>query len=167
MIHNFDLSFKRTVRYKENEMTFDIVHSIDIETTPERLYDALTTSKGIAGWWTPKVKAEPTVGMVNEMSFVGTTLGFRVDKLEPGRIVWSSVEVPPSWDNTKVLFDITPDGDMTNLQFRHTGFTSQSGDFGITSYSWAQYVRSIKLLLETGKGEPFNSQGSRLAGTTR
>lgn len=149
-------------------MKFDIVHSIDIATTPERLYEALTTQKGIAGWWTPDVKAEPVVNSVNELNFQGTTLKFRVDKLEPARhVAWSSMDVPPQWEDTRVLFDITPDGDMVNLKFSHAGFTSLEGDFGITSYSWAQYVRSIKLLLETGEGEPFGSRGSRLAGTTR
>lgn len=149
-------------------MKFDIVHSTDIATTPERLYEALTTQKGIAGWWTPDVKAEPVVGSINEMKFQGTTLKFRVDELEPVRhIAWSSVEVPSQWEDTRVLFDITPDGDMVNLRFRHVGFASLEGDFGITSYSWAQYVRSIKLLLETDEGEPFASRGSRLAGTTR
>ncbi|HEY1351983.1 MAG TPA: SRPBCC domain-containing protein [Ktedonobacteraceae bacterium] len=149
-------------------MTFDIVHSIDIETTPERLYDAVTTGKGIAGWWTPDAKARPEVGTVNEMGFMGMVLKFRVDRLEPARHAsWSSLQVPPSWENTQVRFDITPDGDMVTLTFTHAGFTSTSGDFGITSYSWAQYIRSIKLLLETGEGEPFGSKGSRLAGTTR
>jgi len=149
-------------------MKFDIVHSIDIKTTPERLYEALSTRKGIAGWWTPDVKAEPTVGSLNELSFMGTTLKFRVDRLEPARhVAWSSVDVPPQWENTQVLFDITPEDDMVNLKFKHAGFASLDGDFGITSYSWAQYVRSIKLLLEDGEGEPFGSKGSRLAGTTR
>jgi hypothetical protein len=149
-------------------MKFDIVHSIDIATTPERLYEALTTQKGIAGWWTPDVKAEPVVDSINELNFQGTTLKFRVDKLEPAcHVAWSSVEVPPQWEDTRVLFDITPDGDMVNLKFRHADFASLEGDFGITSYSWAQYVRSIKLLLETGEGEPFGTRGSRRAGTTR
>ncbi|HET8840098.1 MAG TPA: SRPBCC domain-containing protein [Ktedonobacteraceae bacterium] len=148
-------------------MTFDIVHSISIETTPERLYETITTQNGLAEWWTPETKAEPIVGAINEFHFMGTTLKFRVDKLEPARhVVWSSVLVPPSWEKTHVLFDITPEGDTVNLKFSHTGFTSPGGDFGITSYSWAQYIRSIKLLLETGEGEPFGSMGSLLAGTT-
>lgn len=149
-------------------MSFDIVHSIEIAATPERLYEALTTQQGIAGWWTPEVKAEPVVGSINELNFQGTTLKFRVEKLKPARhVAWSSVEVPPQWKDTQVLFDITPDGDMVHLTFRHVGFASLEGDFGITSYSWAQYIRSIKLLLETGEGEPFGSRGSQLAGTTR
>src|SRR5258707_615607 len=81
---------------KENEMKFDIVHSVDTETTPDRLYEAITTKKGLAGWWTPKVKAEPMRGALNEFHFTGTTLKFRVDKLDPARhVAWSSVQVPP------------------------------------------------------------------------
>ncbi len=149
-------------------MKFDIVHSVDIETTPDRLYDAITTQKGLTGWWTPQVKAEPTVGALNEFHFTGTTLKFRVDQLEPARhVARSSAQVPPDWEGTQVLFDITPKDDTVNLRFSHTGFASPGGSFGVTSYGWAQYLRSIKLLLETGKGEPFGSAGSRLAGTTR
>ena len=145
-----------------------IVQSVDIETTPDRLYEAITTQKGLAGWWTPQVKAEPIVGILNEFHFVGTTLTFRIDKLEPGRhVAWSSVQVPSDWKGTQVLFDITPGDATVNLRFSHTGFTSLFGSFGVTSYSWAQYLRSLKLLLETGEGEPFGSRGSYLAGTTR
>jgi uncharacterized protein YndB with AHSA1/START domain len=149
-------------------MKFDIVHSVDIEATPERLYDAITTQLGLAGWWTPQVKAEPKVGALNEFHFVDTTLKFRVDRLEPDHHVsWSSVQVPSDWEGTQVTFDITPEGNTVNLRFSHIGFASTGGSFGVTSYSWAQYLRSIKLLLETGEGEPFGSVGSRLAGTTR
>ena len=149
-------------------MKFAIVHSVDIETTPDHLYDAITTQKGLSGWWTPQVKAEPTVGTLNEFRFAGITLTFCVSKLEPARhVAWSSVQVPPDWEGTQVLFDITPKDDMVNLRFSHAGFASLDGSFGVTSYSWAQYLRSIKLLLETGEGEPFGSAGSRLAGTTR
>jgi uncharacterized protein YndB with AHSA1/START domain len=147
-------------------MTVDIVHSVVIQTTPDRLYEALTTQQGLAGWWTPQVKAEPIVGALNEFNFAGTTLTFRVDQLEPARhVAWSSVQVPPDWEGTRVLFDITPGDDTVNLRFSHAGFASPGGSFGGTSYVWAQYVRSLKLLLETGKGEPFGSTGSRLAGT--
>ena len=148
-------------------MKYDIVHSIDIATTSDRLYEAITTQEGLAGWWTPQVKAQTTIGTVNEFYFRGTILKFRVDQLEPTHhVTWSSVYVPQDWEGTQVLFDIVSDGDTVNLKFCHTGFASPDGSFGVTSYSWAQYVRSLKMLLETGKGEPFGSKGSRIAGTT-
>src|SRR5258708_19273697 len=87
---------------KENDMKFDIVHSVDIETTPDRLYEAITTQKGLAGWWTPQVKAEPTMGALNEFHFVETTLKFRVDKLEPPpHVPCSNSQLPPPRDATQ------------------------------------------------------------------
>lgn len=149
-------------------MKYDIVHSVDIETTPERLYEAITTQKGFAGWWTPQAQAEPIEGALNEFRFKGTILKFRVNKLEPARhVAWSTVQAPPDWEGTQVSFDITPKNGTVNLRFSHAGFAALSGGIGSASYSWAQYLRSIKLLLETGEGEPFGSGGSRLAGTTR
>ena len=75
-----------------------------------------------------------------------TTLTFRIDELEPTHhVAWSSVQVPPAWEGTQVIFDITPEGETVNLRFSHAGFASTGGSFGITSYSWAQYLRSIKL----------------------
>src|SRR5260370_10354925 len=108
---------------KENEMKFDIVHSVDIETTPDRLYEAITTKKGLAGWWTPQVKAEPMMGALHEFHFTGTTLKFRVDKLQPAlHGAWSSAQVPPDWEGTQVLFAITPEDDTINLTVSRTRF---------------------------------------------
>jgi hypothetical protein len=35
-----------------------------------------------------------------------------------------------------------------------------------TRYAWAQFLRSLKLLPETGKGQPFGSPASLPAGRT-
>lgn len=149
-------------------MPYDIVLSVNIQTTPERAYEAITTQKGLAGWWTPEVKAEPTVGAVDEFYFGGAVVKFRVDKLEPGRhVAWSGVQqIFPDWEGTKILFDIAPEGEGVSLKFSQTGFESLGGTYAGSNYAWAQFLRSLKLLLETGKGEPFGSEGSRRAGTS-
>ena len=145
----------------------DILHTVEIATTPDRLYDALTTPRGLAGWWTPQVTAAPHVGAVNELHFGGVTLAVRVDELVPGRrVVWSGVEVPPDWARMRVIFEIDPRDDAVELTFRQTGLPTAYEDFARFSYLWAQYLRSIKLLLETGTGEPFGSPGSKAGGTT-
>ena len=148
--------------------TTEILLSLDIAATPERLYEALTTQEGLAGWWTPEAKAEPRVGAVNEFGFAGLArLAFRVDALEPGRhVAWSAMQVPPDWQGTRIAFDITPAEKSVNLRFSQTGFAHPYEHFGMFSYLWAQYMRSLKLLAETGAGEPFGSPGSKAARTT-
>jgi uncharacterized protein YndB with AHSA1/START domain len=134
----------------------DIVHVVEIQTTPERLYEAVTTQKGLAGWWTRDTKAEPRVGAVNGFGFSGKmSFRLKVEKLEPGkRVVWSSVQGPPDWTGTEIAFDIAPSPAGATLRFTHAGFASTGGGFGVYSYSWAQFLRSLRLLLETGRGEP-------------
>ena len=54
----------------------DILHRVGVEvTTPEAVYDALTTVDGLAGWWTDDTRGSGEVGGVLEFRFprIGTT----------------------------------------------------------------------------------------------
>jgi len=149
-------------------MPFDIVHSITIKASPEKVFDALTTKTGISGWWTKRNSARPKFGAVQQFKFdKWTTLTFRVDEFDPPRhVVWTALWVPDDWKGTAVTFDLDPVSDGVELFFMHSGFASQDGIYGITNYSWAQYIRSLKLFVEKGRGEAFGSRGSIACGTT-
>jgi uncharacterized protein YndB with AHSA1/START domain len=146
----------------------DIIIGIEIATTAHKLFDALTTDQGVAGWWT-KAKTQAAVGGINEFVFGQGTVTFQVEKLERGRAVgWSAQNVPPDWKGTRVLFELS-DGakaGFVTLRFSHTGFKAATPVVAFTNYAWAQFLRSLKLFLETGKGEPFGSLASIAAGTT-
>ncbi len=140
----------------------NIVIQIDIATTPEKLFKALTTREGLAGWFTPEAKAEPKVGGLNEFSFDSThTLGFRVEALEPGRVVWAPVQAPAEWLASRLTFAAIPEGPTVELTFTHSDLPEGYAAYGFFTYCWSQYVRSLKLLLETGAGEPYGSPPSR------
>ena len=48
----------------------DILHRVGVKTpTPEKVYDALTTVDGLAGWWTDDTKGSADVGGVLEFRF--------------------------------------------------------------------------------------------------
>ncbi len=143
----------------------DILHSVAIKTTPERLYEAITSERGLAAWWTPQTKAQPSVGAFNEFGFgPELVISFRVEQLEPGRrVVWSAEDVPPDWQNTRISFEITPGDGSTGFRFCHSGYAAGCANYGLYNYLWGHWVRSLKLLLETGTGEPFGSPGSNAA----
>jgi uncharacterized protein YndB with AHSA1/START domain len=146
----------------------DIIHGVEIETTAEKLFEALSTEKGIAAWWTT-AKTQAKVGGINEFAFGPGAVTFRVERLEPGKAVaWSAEQVPPEWKGTQVLFELSngSKGGSVALRFGHTGFKTMTPIVAFTSYAWAQFLRSLKLLLETGEGEPYGSPASLAAGTT-
>jgi uncharacterized protein YndB with AHSA1/START domain len=46
-----------------------IIHVVEINVPREQVYAALTTQKGLAGWWTTVVKTEERIGGVIEFTF--------------------------------------------------------------------------------------------------
>ncbi len=141
----------------------NIVIQINIATTADRVFQAITTEQGIAGWITPKTKAQPSVGGINELTFdSGNTLGFRVEALEPpGRVVWAPVQAPAEWLESRLTFAVADAGGASALTFTHSGLPEDYPAYGFFTYCWGQYIRSLKLLLETGMGEPDFSPASR------
>jgi hypothetical protein len=88
-------------------------------------------------------------------------------ELEPGRrAVWVGVDVPPVWQGTRVAFEVKPLDGEVDFTFTHSGLPDPYEDFGNFNYLWGQYVRSLKLFVETGVGEPFGSLASIAARTT-
>jgi uncharacterized protein YndB with AHSA1/START domain len=148
------------------EESVDIIHGLEIETTPEKLFEALSTDRGLEAWWT-KAKTQPKVGAMNEFSFGSGKVTFRVEKVAPGQsLSWTAEQVPPEWAGTRVLFEVSKGKNGAVLRFSHTGFKATTPMSAMTSYAWAQFLRSLKLYLETGTGEPFGSPASIAAGTT-
>jgi uncharacterized protein YndB with AHSA1/START domain len=39
-----------------------ILHVVDIDASPDAVYEAIATAKGLAGWWTTQVSADERVG---------------------------------------------------------------------------------------------------------
>jgi hypothetical protein len=90
-----------------------------------------------------------------------------VDALIPQRrVAWSAVRVPPEWVNTRITFDLTRRGGSVTLRFRQSGLPAVYARRDTFNYLWAQYLRSLKRLVEIGSGEPFGSPASVAAGTT-
>jgi uncharacterized protein YndB with AHSA1/START domain len=74
-------------------------HQIKINATPEKVYDAITTSEGFKGWWTSDAKADPEVGSIAEFGFYNRAAVFimHIDQLESGKLVeWTAQHDMPA-----------------------------------------------------------------------
>ena len=49
----------------------DIRHLVYIKSTPEKIYEAITTQKGIGSWWSIHNNAKKEVGSIYRISFGG------------------------------------------------------------------------------------------------
>jgi uncharacterized protein YndB with AHSA1/START domain len=134
----------------------DIPHRIGVESsTPEKVYEAITTLEGLSGWWAENTTGDAGLGGVIDFRFRVGGFSMQVTKLDPGRLVrWDVVEGPAEWVGTSVQWDLRPDGDYTIVLFRHEGWREPVEFMHHCSTKWATFLMSLKQLLETGTGAP-------------
>jgi Activator of Hsp90 ATPase homolog 1-like protein len=135
----------------------DILHKAGIKSSSaDDVYTALTTLKGLSGWWTATTQGEPgKVGGVTEFRFGPGGIDMKVLELLPAkRVLWQVAAGPEEWIGTKVSFDLRQEGDWTIVLFKHQGWKEPVEFMHHCSTKWAVFLLSLKSLLETGKGAP-------------
>ncbi|MDR3553957.1 MAG: SRPBCC domain-containing protein [Syntrophobacteraceae bacterium] len=136
--------------------TYNIRHLVGIKASAETVYQALTDTKKLAGWWTADTRGKgSTVGDVLEFWFEDFCLKFEVADLQQGKLVrWKYDGKDEEWAGTEVAFSLNDDEEQCYVNFSHTGWRSDSGCFSHCSTKWAVFMLSLKDLLEKGKGQP-------------
>jgi uncharacterized protein YndB with AHSA1/START domain len=132
----------------------DILHRVGITATPEKVYDALTTTEGLAGWWT----TDTTGSSEDTLKFrFGDVGGFDMKVLDlqsNTRVVWEVVDGPAEWIGTTVTFELAAAGEWTIVLFAHAGWREPVEFMNHCSTKWAIFLMSLKSLVETGAGAP-------------
>lgn len=126
-----------------------------IDAPPERVYEAIATREGVAGWWTPRVDGSDELGGTMRMHFdlVHSSTDMRVVALEPARAVeWDSTA--GDFKGTTTRFDLEPRGEGTFLRFTQSRWPSASEQFATCNFLWGFFMQSLKQLVETGEGTP-------------
>jgi uncharacterized protein YndB with AHSA1/START domain len=134
----------------------DILHRVGVKTpSPEKVYEALTTIDGLAGWWTDDTKGSAGVGGVIQFRFPPGGFDMEVTELVPDkRVSWTVVDGPDEWIGTTIDWDLRQEDDMTILLFKHQGWKEPVEFMHHCSTKWATYLVSLKQLVETGIGAP-------------
>jgi uncharacterized protein YndB with AHSA1/START domain len=134
----------------------DILHRVGVEgPSPDRVYEALTTVDGLAGWWTDGTSGSPEVGGVLEFRFPAGGFDMEVVEQEAGeRVTWRVVDGPEEWVGTTVDWRLRQDDGHTIVLFAHRGWREPVEFMHHCSTKWATYLMSMKALVETGEGAP-------------
>jgi len=129
-----------------------------IKASPKAVYQALTDTKKLAGWWTSDTRGSGSkVGGVLEFWFGDFCQKFEVVELQPDKVVrWKAYkkEGVEKWAGTEVAFSLNADEKQCFVHFSHSGWPRDSGIFPHCSTKWAIFILSLKDLLEKGKGKP-------------
>ena len=136
--------------------TKSIYHRLLIKAPVEKVYEAITTQKGLSGWWTPETIAKSEVGSIMKFSFSDYQKEIKIEELKPySKVRWLCLKAFPEWIGTTLTFELEPHAKGSVLFFHHDGWKEYSNEFASCSYDWALFFRSLKFLCETGKGFPY------------
>jgi uncharacterized protein YndB with AHSA1/START domain len=139
----------------------DIIHRIGIKAPVSKVYAAVSSVEGVAGWWSRDTSGESKLGGEVRIHFRnpdGREIGnmtFTLQKLIPDKEVqWHFKAGPEEWLGTDVTFGLTQEGDMTIVLFGHRNWTKVGEFMAHCSLKWATFLLSLRQLVETGKGRP-------------
>jgi uncharacterized protein YndB with AHSA1/START domain len=135
-----------------------MLHEIDIAASPARVYEALTTQKGVRSWWTAGTVMDEHVGGKADFGFDGGAVVFRMKivELTPGkRVVWACVGGDnPEWKGTRLSWDISKAGRGSLLRFTHARWRKASHMFAICNSTWGELVHRLKATCEGARPGP-------------
>lgn len=73
---------------------------------------------------------------------------------------FSFIKDKTEWIGTKLIFDISADGNKTKIQFTHEGLVPTYECYNVCNDAWTGYIQnSLFKLITTGKGEPNPADG--------
>lgn len=140
-------------------MAGPLMHMVSIDADANTIYKALTTTKGLASFWTADSHAEAKKGSIAKFGFHGPVLEMTVDELEPDRRVrWMTHAGFDAWKGTTVTWEIKPAKAGGNeVWFNHAGWSKDlpAADLASVNYTWGQVVARLKMVVESGRPDPY------------
>lgn len=139
----------------------DIIHRIGIRSDAAKVYNAISTIKGLSNWWTEEVEGEEKTGGKIKFTFRSETgdvkgeMVMEVKKLDPEREVrWRCVEGPDEWIGTDVTFELSQQDEQVIIIFGHRNWKEAVEFTAHCSMKWAVFLLSLREYVESGKGKP-------------
>ena len=133
----------------------DVLFTFDSDVAPDAVRRVLTTTDGIASFWTDQADIPKEVGETLKLGFPEAPLPFDLllaqsdDKV----IIWRTATFPPQWVGTDIRWEISGGGGTSTVAFRHGTFADETEE-GRVAYVWGQVMVQLKRYLETGVAAP-------------
>ena len=126
---------------------------IKINAPIQAVYDAITTSDGVQGWWFPFAEIDTSIGGISRLgkNKEDSLFLLKTVEVEPGKMLeWKCLEGPSAWRDTEITFTLVEEGDSTLLKLAHWNWRSKGEIFHVCSFDWAMYLGALRNYLETG-----------------
>ncbi|WP_435357136.1 SRPBCC family protein [Emticicia sp. SJ17W-69] len=145
----------------------DFTSSILVNQNPTTTFNAI---KNFRAWWS--VEIEGSTDQLNETFFyhykdVHLCKLKLIELIPDKKLVYEVVDNQFSftkdkteWVGTKLIFDISKEGDKTKITFTHQGLVPEYECYDVCHDAWTSYIQgSLQRLISTGEGRPNPKEG--------
>lgn len=141
--------------------THDFSTTIMVDKTPIEAFDAINN---VRAWWPGEIEGN-TTKLNDEFTYKYKTFHYSKQKLTemiPGKkVAWlvtdsslNFVDYKTEWTGTKIIFEISPKDNKTQIRFTHQGLVPEYQCFKSCSNAWTDIIRNgLRNLINTGKGQ--------------
>jgi hypothetical protein len=139
----------------------DFTTTLVVDQKPKQVFESINNPQN---WWSGTVNGSADK-LNDEFSYRFKDLHFSrqriVEMIPDQKVVWlvtesiiNYAEDKNEWTGTKISFEISEQGDKTQLRFTHFGLHPEIECFDSCSNSWSQLIQqSLFSLISTGKGK--------------
>ena len=138
----------------------DIFQDFPINTTPDRVFQGVSSPDGLDQWWTLRSAGRASGGAEYELGF-GPEYEWRakVTRCVPGaEFELEMTRADADWTGTRVGFRLSPRPSGTWVQFWHTGWPESNEHYRVSCHCWAMYLRVLRRHLEHGEVVPYSDR---------
>lgn len=144
-------------------MKYSIKHLYHIDSSQQKVFEAISTIDGLTNWWTVQTKGDSIIDGKIQFDF-GDFQGPKMKVIElqtNNKLMWKCVESPHGWVGHTFEFFLDENDDKTRIRFTHDGWDEQDDFYAMCNFSWGRYLESLRQYCQTGRGEAFGSEGYR------
>ncbi len=136
--------------------------AFSVDQSPEEAFAAINN---VRGWWSEEIEGS-TDSPGDEFTYrykdVHACKMKLIEVIPDKKVVWlvlnnyfNFTEDKTEWKGTKVIFEVSKNGDQTEVRFTHQGLVPQYECYNVCSNAWSSYINgSLRSLITTGKGRP-------------
>jgi uncharacterized protein YndB with AHSA1/START domain len=140
--------------FEEGGMMADIVHEFTINAPRKKVFEMVSTPKGLDLWWTKSSSGEAKKGAEFELNFgPGYIWRAKVTRCDPNSsFEIQMTEAQEDWLGTRVGFVLEAEKKGgTSVRFHHTGWPVANKHWRVSCFCWAMYLRIVRRYLEFGE----------------
>ena len=140
--------------------------TVSVHQTPEQVFNAINN---VRGWWSEEIDGN-TQKLNDEFNYHYQDVHrckMKIIESVPGKkVVWlcednyfSFTKDKNEWIGTRIIFEISTQGNKTQLHFTHEGLVPGYECYNACVNGWTQYITlSLSALIATGKGQPNSKE---------